>query len=170
MKILCEFHGTAGRKSAMRSPAIGAESASQQTLDHIGKGTKAADYPRLMRLAEECNVAVRMSFIVGFPNETDESVNATLDLCEDIQAGSHGPWVNVCSPKIFTPYPGTVEFQRAVRAGFRSPLTNVERGGVNRSTEDYLRHFPWFQTNYSPATLRRLKHHFGESSRNLRSH
>ncbi len=149
---------------------IGAESASQETLDMIGKGTRAADYLRLMQLADRSRVALRMSFIVGFPNESDASVNATLDLCDAINAGEHGPWVNVSGPKIFTPYPGTVEFQRAVAAGFRSPATNAEWGGVNRSTEEYLRHFPWFHRNYSPATLRRLERHFGAGWRSLRAH
>ncbi|MEO6741116.1 MAG: radical SAM protein [Chthoniobacteraceae bacterium] len=149
---------------------IGAESASQETLDYIGKGTKAADYHRLMRLADQSRVALRMSFIVGFPEETDASVNATLDLCDAINAGEHGPWVNVSGPKIFTPYPGTVEFQRATKAGFRSPRSNVEWGGIHRTTEDYLRHFPWFERNYSPVTLRRLEYFFGAGYRKLRSH
>jgi len=149
---------------------IGAESASQETLDYISKGTKAADYHKLMRLAGECQVALRMSFIVGFPGETDASVNETLDLCESINAGEQGPWVNVSGPKIFTPYPGTVEFQRAVLAGFRSPHTNAGWGGVNRTTEEYLRHFPWFQSNFTRATLRRLEQHFGAGWQILRAH
>jgi anaerobic magnesium-protoporphyrin IX monomethyl ester cyclase len=149
---------------------IGAESASQETLNYIRKGTKVADYFRLMRLADKYRVALRMSFIVGFPEETDMSINATLDLCEAINAGEYGQWVNVSGPKIFTPYPGTVEFQRAAKAGFRSPLSNVEWGGVNRTTEEYLRHFPWFKRNYSAVTLKRLERYFGAGYRKLRSH
>lgn len=149
---------------------IGAESASQETLNRIGKGTRAADYFRLMRLADEMHVALRMSFIVGFPEETDASVNATLDLCDAINAGEHGPWVNVSGPKIFTPYPGTVEFQRAANAGFRTPRSNVEWGGINRTTQDYLRHFPWFERNYSPTTLLRLERYFGAGYARLRAH
>jgi len=149
---------------------IGAESASQETLNAIRKGTKLADYFRLMRLAENYRVAVRMSFIVGFPEETDQSINATLDLCEAINAGEYGPWVNVSGPKIFTPYPGTIEFERAAKAGFRNPRSNVEWGGVNRTTEDYLRHFPWFERNYPAGTLRRLERHFGAGYLKLRAH
>jgi anaerobic magnesium-protoporphyrin IX monomethyl ester cyclase len=149
---------------------IGAESASQETLNYIRKGTKVADYFRLMRLADKYRVALRMSFNVGFPEETDMSINANLDLCEAINAGEYGQWVNVSGPKIFTPYPGTMEFQRAAKAGFRSSLSNVEWGGVNRTTEEYLRHFPWFKRNYSAVTLKRLERHFGAGYLKLRSH
>ncbi|MGE0384283.1 MAG: radical SAM protein [Gammaproteobacteria bacterium] len=149
---------------------VGAESASQETLNYMRKGTKVQDYYRLMKLAEEHQVSLRMSFIIGFPHENDASINETLDLCAAIQNGDFGPWVNVSGPKIFTPYPGTVEYTRAVQCGFHPPTTNVEWGGINRSTEEYLHHFPWLERNCSPATLKRLEGHFGKGYRTLRVH
>jgi len=148
----------------------GAESITQETLNYIRKGTKATDYLTLMKYANEYQVAVRMSFIVGFPGEPDSSVNATLDFCESVEAGEYGPWVNISGPKIFTPYPGTVEYERAVEAGFRPPKTQVEWGHINRSTEEYLRHFPWMEQNYSGKTLKRLEHHFGKGYKDLVAH
>ena len=149
---------------------VGAESASQETLNFMKKGTRVADYYKLMHLAQEYQVALRMSFIVGFPHESDRSINETIDMCESIQNGDFGPWVNVSGPKIFTPYPGTIEFTRAVESGFESPQTNVEWGGINRSTEEYLRHFPWLERNCTPATLRRLEKYFGKGYKSLRVH
>jgi len=149
---------------------IGAESASQETLNYIRKGTKVSQYLELMELANELKVALRMSFIVGFPNETDESVNQTLDFCEKVESGEHGAWVNISGPKIFTPYPGTIEFTRAVEAGFVPPTNHVEWGKVHRSTEEYLFRFPWFEKNYSAKTLKRLERYFGKGYKTLRSH
>ena len=149
---------------------VGAESASQETLDYMRKGTRVEEYYRLMELANIYHVGLRMSFIVGFPNESDRSINQTLDLCERINAGDLGPWVNVSGPKIFTPYPGTVEYTRAVTAGFRPPTTNVEWGDINRSTQEYLRHFPWLKRNCSRATLVRLEEHFGKGYKALQVH
>ena len=149
---------------------IGAESAAQETLDYMKKGTRVADYYKLMELAAENQVALRMSFIIGFPHESDKSINETIDMCESIHNGDFGPWVNVSGPKIFTPYPGTVEYRRAVESGFEAPVTNVEWGGINRSTEEYLRHFPWLNRTCSASTLRRLEKHFGKGYKTLRVH
>ena len=148
----------------------GAESISQETLNYMRKGTKAVDYFTLMKYANEFQVAVRMSFIIGFPGEPDTSVNATLDFCEAVEEGAYGPWVNISGPKIFTPYPGTEEYDRAVKAGFRPPTTQIEWGHINRSTEEYLRHFPWMEQNYSRKTLRRLEKVFGRGYKDLVSH
>jgi anaerobic magnesium-protoporphyrin IX monomethyl ester cyclase len=148
---------------------IGAEAISQQTLDRIRKGTKALDYYRLMEVANSVQVPLRMSFIIGFPEESEESVNQTLDFCDSVESGKYGEWVNVSGPKIFTPYPGTVEFDRAVRCGFVLPRSHVEWGRINRSTEEYLDCFPWFRS-YSNRTLDRLAVHFGKGQKVLGSH
>ena len=123
-----------------------------------------------MELADEFEVALRMSFIVGFPEESDASINETLDMCEAIEAGEFGPWVNVSGPKIMTPYPGTIEYQRALKQGFKAPMSNVEWGGINRSTEEYLHHFPWFERNCTRSTLKRLEKYFGQGYEALRAH
>jgi anaerobic magnesium-protoporphyrin IX monomethyl ester cyclase len=149
---------------------VGAESASQETLNYMRKGTRVRDYEKLMRYANEVHVALRMSFIVGFPNETDASINETLNYCESIEGGEFGPWVNVSGPKIFTPYPGTVEYDRAVEAGFRPPASHVEWGRIHRSTEEYLEQFPWFLKTCSDNTLARLEKHFGKGYKVLAAH
>ncbi len=141
---------------------IGAESFSQTTLNLIRKGTKVADYQKLCRMANDFQVSLRMSFIVGFPGETDESVNTTLDFCESVENGDHGAWVNISGPKLFTPYPGTEEFDRAVKAGFVPPATHEEWGRINRMTVNYLAHYPWMERNYSLKTVKRLERHFGK--------
>jgi hypothetical protein len=149
---------------------VGAESISQGTLNYMKKGTKAVEYKRLIEYANRWHVALRMSFIIGFPGETDASVNETLDFCDAVKDGTYGPWVNISGPKIFTPYPGTQEFARAVAAGFKPPTTHAEWGHINRSTEEYLRHFPWMVRNYSTKTIERLERIFGHGYKTLAAH
>lgn len=150
---------------------VGAESASQDTLDYMQKGTKVSDYYRLMDLANEVGVGLRMSFIVGFPEESERSVCETLDFCERADQGEFGRWVNISGPKMLTPYPGTVEYDRAIRNGFVPPSTNLEWGQIHTATEDYLERFPWFRQNYGLGTLDRLAVHFGNgSAAALRAH
>jgi hypothetical protein len=84
--------------------------------------------------------------------------------------GAYGPWVNISGPKIFTPYPGTEEYARAVAAGFKAPKTHAEWGHINRSTEEYLWYFPWMRRNYSPSTLERLERIFGSGYKTLVAH
>ena len=148
---------------------VGAESASQETLDLIKKETTIESYYQLTELAEKIKVPLRMSFIVGFPGETEESVNKTLDFCQSVVEGTYGQWVNISGPKIFTPYPGTEEYQRAVEAGFKIPSSHIEWGKIHRSTEAYLEYFPWMQ-KYSTSTLARLEVHFGKGYSALVQH
>jgi hypothetical protein len=61
---------------------VGTESANQQTLNLIQKGTKAIDYGRLVEISRDIGLPLRFSLIVGFPDESDRSVNETLDLIE----------------------------------------------------------------------------------------
>ena len=148
---------------------VGAESASQDTLDMIKKETTLESYYQLTELAEKIKVPLRMSFIVGFPGESEESVNKTLDFCQTVSEGAYGPWVNISGPKIFTPYPGTEEYQRAVEAGFKIPSSHIEWGQIHRSTEAYLEYLPWIQ-KYSKATTARLEEHFGKGYSTLIQH
>lgn len=148
---------------------VGAESASQETLDLIKKGTSLEDYYRLIEYSKKIKVPLRMSFIIGFPDETEDSINKTLDFTENVTKGKFGSWVNISGPKIFTPYPGTIEYQRAVKAGFKVPNSHIEWGKIHRSTEAYLEYFPWMQ-KYTPATLARLREHFGKGISTLTQH
>src|SRR4026209_260775 len=63
---------------------VGTESANQETLNLMQKGTKAKDDTRLVEISRDVGLPLRFSMIVGFPEETDKSVNETLDLIEQL--------------------------------------------------------------------------------------
>ena len=131
---------------------VGTESANQETLNMIQKGTKVTDYRRLVELSHDVGLPLRFSMIVGFPNETDTSVNQTLDFIEELEGE---PFVSVSGPKLFTPYPGVPQFDAAVVRGLVVPTDTLGWAYLDRYA-DYRGVYPWLEENLSPATLRRI--------------
>ncbi|MGE5344611.1 MAG: B12-binding domain-containing radical SAM protein [Acidithiobacillales bacterium] len=111
------------RRSGLRRVIIGVESGSQATIDRIKKDITLE---QVFASAEKCRrhgVAVYFPFIVGFPNESDESVRASLDVARRLRAMSPAfetPFY------YFKPYPGTPLTDQAEREGYRSPRTLKE--------------------------------------------
>ena len=108
------------KESGLRRVIIGVESGSQVMMDWIKKDIKLE---QVFISAEKClrhDVAVIFPFIVGFPNETDESVAASLDVAKRLRA---------MSPKFqtpifyFKPYPGTSITDQAIREGYQLPCS-----------------------------------------------
>ncbi len=131
---------------------VGTESANQGTLNLIQKGTKAVDYMRLVELSRDIGLPLRFSMIVGFPEESDQSVNETLDLIERLRGE---PFVSVSGPKCFTPYPGTPQYDAAVRRGMKVPTDTLGWAHLTRYA-DYRALYPWLEENCSPSTLARI--------------
>ncbi len=111
------------RRSGLRRLLVGVESGSQAMLDWMKKDIRLE---QVLEVAEKCQrhgLEVDFPFIVGFPDESDESVQATLDLVMRLRAMSphfHTPIF------YFRPYPGSPITQAAVAAGFQLPRTLQE--------------------------------------------
>jgi len=131
---------------------VGTESGNQETLNMIQKGTKLEDYMRLVDISHDVGLPLRFSMIVGFPNESDQSVNDTLDLIERLK---DEPYVSVSGPKLFTPYPGTPQYVAAVERGMKVPADTLGWAHLNRYA-DYRALYPWLEENCSQSTLARI--------------
>lgn len=108
------------KASGLRRVLVGVESGSQQVLDWIKKDIKLE---QVFISADKClrhDIAVIFPFIVGFPGESDESVQATLDVIKQLRK---------LSPRFqtpifyFKPYPGSPITDDAVRNGYSLPCT-----------------------------------------------
>ena len=108
------------KQSGLRRVIIGVESGSQEMMDWIKKDIKLE---QVFISAEKClkhGVAVNFPFIVGFPNETEASVQASLDVAKRLRAMSP----NFATPFFyFKPYPGTSITEDAVKEGFSLPCS-----------------------------------------------
>jgi radical SAM superfamily enzyme YgiQ (UPF0313 family) len=131
---------------------VGTESANQDTLNLMQKGTKAKDYLRLVEISRDIALPLRFSMIVGFPEESDRSVNETLDLIERLK---DEPYVSVSGPKCFTPYPGTPQYQAAVSRGMKVPTDTLGWAHLTRYA-DYRALYPWLEQNCTTKTLDRI--------------
>lgn len=108
------------KKSGLRRVIIGVEAGSQEMIDHIQKDIKL---PQVFESAEKClahDIAVKFPFIVGFPNESDESVAASLDVAHRLRAMSP---VFETPIYYFKPYPGTPLTAQAEKEGYVGPQT-----------------------------------------------
>lgn len=94
---------------------IAPESGSQETLDTIiGKKMKLEDCTRAVKLAHEVNLGVNLFFVIGFPGETWQQIDATISYARYLKSlGANGVWISMASP-----YPGTRLFQQCMENDF----------------------------------------------------
>lgn len=110
-------------RSGLRRVMIGVESGSQEMLDWM---TKDVTIEQILYSAEKCvkhGIGAIFPFIVGFPDETDESVRASMAMIKRLRA---------MSPKFetpvfyFKPYPGSRITQSVVEKGYKLPQSLEE--------------------------------------------
>jgi radical SAM superfamily enzyme YgiQ (UPF0313 family) len=108
------------RRSGLRRVLVGVESGHEATLARIRKDITL---DQVFLTAERCRkagVRVQFPFIVGFPGESEESVQASLDVAKRLRAMSPDFEVHVF---YFKPYPGSAITQDAVQGGYTLPCT-----------------------------------------------
>ena len=89
---------TAYRDAGVVYISLGAESSDQQRLDALRKGTQRHEITRATALLRDHEIVSEASFILGFPDETQDSIRRTMELVQE------------CSPDIanffiYTPWP-----------------------------------------------------------------
>ncbi|SYZ72086.1 hypothetical protein TRIP_C20201 [Candidatus Zixiibacteriota bacterium] len=97
--------GIFGRMKALGCYALqfGIESGSQEILDRVNKRITLEQIERGVRLASEAGIAPACSFIIGHPDDTPDTVEATIKLAERLQA-DYGALAGI---SLLVPYPGT---------------------------------------------------------------
>ncbi len=98
--------------------SIGVESANQEILDIIDKKIKVEDIYRANEKLAGRKFAVKYNMIIGFPGETISGIQKTVELAVELQKKNKNAWFPF---NVFTPFPGTPMFRRAVEYGFNAP-------------------------------------------------
>jgi anaerobic magnesium-protoporphyrin IX monomethyl ester cyclase len=96
------------RAAGCRTAWIGAESGSQRILDAMEKGTRVEQIGDATRLLHEAGVEVGFFLQFGYPGETRDDIDRTLQMVRDCRPDDIGISVSY-------PLPGTTFYQR-VRA------------------------------------------------------
>jgi anaerobic magnesium-protoporphyrin IX monomethyl ester cyclase len=122
------------KQSGLRRLLVGVESGSNEMLKRIRKDITIEQVFHTAAMMREHGIAGIFPFIVGFPDESDESVTATLDAARRLQAMSP----HFTTPIFyFKPYPGSAIVTEAVARGYRLPDTLEDW-----STFDYVEGLP----------------------------
>ncbi|KKR03999.1 MAG: hypothetical protein UT30_C0014G0007 [Candidatus Uhrbacteria bacterium GW2011_GWF2_39_13] len=94
---------------------FGVESGSQKMLDRMKKGIAVEDIKRIFKLCRSNHIRTFANFLLNTPGETEEDVQKTVELSEEIKASAYAHAVTI-------PYPGTAIYEEYVKP----PLTIEE--------------------------------------------
>lgn len=108
------------KQSGLRRLLVGVESGSNEMLKRIRKDIKIEQVYATAEKMLKYNIAGHFPFIVGFPDESDASIQATLDCAKKLRSLSPDFLTPIY---YFKPYPGSELVIEAVARGFRLPQT-----------------------------------------------
>ena len=112
------------KKSGLRRLLIGVESGSQEMMDWMKKDIKLEQVFECADRCQDLGISVIFPFIVGFPNESDKSIEETVKVAKQLNAMSP----NFSTPIFyFKPYPGTqITFDVVADEGYQLPKSTKE--------------------------------------------
>lgn len=88
------------KSSGMKTIYYGVESGSQRILDLMKKDITLKNAEDAVKIAKNAGLEVLTSFIIGYPGETKEDINKTIDFSIKLEP-------DYCQYSILTPFPGT---------------------------------------------------------------
>ncbi|KKS96074.1 MAG: radical SAM protein [Candidatus Gottesmanbacteria bacterium GW2011_GWA2_43_14] len=95
-------------KAGFRFILYGLESASQNTLDRLNKGTIPADMVTGAKMASKARLEPHVTCMVGYPWESKEEAETTVARTKEL---FNKGWINTLQATIVIPYPGTALFR-----------------------------------------------------------
>ncbi len=111
------------KKAGLRRVLVGVESGSQKMMDWLSKDIKIEQVYDTARRCAARDIHVIFPFIVGFPNETEASVQDTLRVARELNSMHAGFTTPIF---YFKPYPGSKITQDVVAQGYTLPQTISE--------------------------------------------
>jgi len=102
---------------------IGIESGSDKILKAINKEITVEQAERAVEIIKKAGLRVEIDFILGHPNETIETIKATVNLAVELNT-------DMVSVGLMTPYPGTKIYEMAKRG----------EGGYRLLTQDWSKY------------------------------
>jgi len=98
------------KKAGCTGIVIGVESGSPRILKKIKKGVTIEEIENAARIIKKNSLLFSAFFMIGFPDETEDDINKTIELMKKIK-----PFTAVLS--IFTPYPDTEAYGECLNYG-----------------------------------------------------
>jgi radical SAM superfamily enzyme YgiQ (UPF0313 family) len=146
---------------------FGVETGSETTLRRMGKGHSVEEAYRAIRLCREAGIETKAFFMLGYPGETAEDIEASVSFA--LESGVD--WAYFYLVRAF---PGTVLFHDLLRAGFTRrellsyrhwvPDTSVGLTGKQAEYRAFLEDNGFFKVDsvlkYNVAHQRSINEHF----------
>jgi anaerobic magnesium-protoporphyrin IX monomethyl ester cyclase len=101
------------KQAGLSTIYYGVESGSARTLQLMNKRITLSEAEQAVRIAKDCDIRVLTSFILGYPGETLEDMDATIRFAIHLDP-------DYAQFTILTPYPGTPIFQELREKNFLS--------------------------------------------------
>ena len=131
------------KKSGANTLKFGAESGSNRMLKLMKKGIHAEDTIKANLRIKKFNIIPAFALMVGFPTETFNEINKTIDLFVRLKKDNPKAQFEVISP--YTALPGTPLYDFALKMGLKSPERLEE--WIDWLYDEYDlagRKMPWF--------------------------
>lgn len=129
VKLISEENVSVMKKAGCTLIQLGIESGSNRILREVRKGFTIDEAWRACELIRDYGIDLETFFMTGFPQETEESLRATLKAIETVECQK-------VIYSIFTPYPGTEAFEwcrtRGLIADDHDPSLCYHQSPVNR--------------------------------------
>jgi radical SAM superfamily enzyme YgiQ (UPF0313 family) len=116
------------KRSGLRRLLVGVESGDADMLKRIKKDVTLDEVFHTAQRMRELRIAGTFPFIVGFPDESDDSVAATLEAAKKLRTMSDDFETPIF---YFKPYPGSAIVADAVARGFRLPDSLTDWAGFD---------------------------------------
>lgn len=129
--------------SGCKALDVGIESGSEIVLKNIMKGETKETMEKANKFLAKKPISVKYTFVIGFPNETEEQMYETIDFyLKLVKDNKHA------CPMIFiyTPIAGTAMYYESLKNGFKQPKTMEE--WINMDLRKWLYEYPnWIPKN-----------------------
>ena len=127
---------------------FGVESGSRHCLEIIQKEISIEQVLHTARLLAGQDLQAAWGFIMAIPGESRKDIIKTLHVMEKIRKISSKNYF--IGPQIFRPYPGSVLYQEALKAGLREPSTLKQWTEQTFNAEGWSRDLPWVEQKSKP--------------------
>jgi len=106
-------------RSGLRRVMVGVESGSQEMLDRLQKDMKLEQVHKAAEMCTRHGIGAIFNFIIGFPGESNESIQSTLSLAKNLRRSN----TDFETPIFYyRPYPGNPMAELAAERGYVFPL------------------------------------------------
>lgn len=120
------------RRNGCREVALGIESGSERLLKYMGKRITPEMTRSVVRRLTERGINVKGYFILGFPTESRDELDATVRQVHRLwDLSDNQPGRFRASVFEFRPYPGTPEWQRLIATGMYEPQQLLDYTAVD---------------------------------------